>query len=203
MLERGYWTIGRWRGTPIRIHVSTPIGMLVVGRFEFVPGLWLGYLLVVLIHEMGHAALSRQQGLRPTSLEVHALGGQCRYSGVSISSWQRSVIAWGGVLAQALVLAVALPISQFAPLPGSAFFRELLYALVSINLMMIVLNLVPFPPLDGAEAWKIFGLLRERRSRRAARRGADRLEMGEVDEERVRETVRRALREAARDSRKR
>jgi Zn-dependent protease len=183
--------------------------MLVLGRFSFVPGFWLGYLVLILVHEMGHAVLSRQQGLRATSIEVHAFGGQCRYSGVSISAWQRSVIAWGGVLGQAFVLAMALPIASFAPLPQIAFVHELLDALVSINLMLIVFNLIPFAPLDGAEAWKIFRLIRERRGRFAARQARERIEVrsdigiGKVDEERVRETVRRALAEAARDSRNR
>lgn len=199
MLERGYWTVTRWRGTPIRIHWSTPLGMLVLGRFSFVPGLWLGYLVLILVHEMGHAILSRRQGLRATSIEVHALGGQCRYSGTSISMWQRSVIAWGGVLAQALVFVVALPISRFVPFPSSAFVQDLLYALVTINGMMIVLNLLPFAPLDGAEAWKIFRLLRERTK---VRSDID-VDVGEVDEERVREIVRRALAQAANDSRRR
>ncbi len=173
--------------------------MLVLGRFSFVPGLWLGYLVLILVHEMGHAILSRRQGLRATSIEVHALGGQCRYSGTSISMWQRSVIAWGGVLAQALVFVVALPISRFVPFPSSAFVQDLLYALVTINGMMIVLNLLPFAPLDGAEAWKIFRLLRERTK---VRSDID-VDVGEVDEERVREIVRRALAQAANDSRRR
>lgn len=219
MFDVGYLTVARWQGTPIRIHWSTPIGMLLFGRLQFVPGLWLGYLLIVTLHEMGHALLSRRQGLRAISIEIHAFGGQCRYGGASISPWQRSVVAWGGVLAQVLVLAIALPIQLFAPLPPIAFVYELLHALVTINLMIMAFNLLPIPFFDGAEAWKIFGLWRARQGRRVARaardrvevrpsvprrRGRDdeRLELGEVDQERVRETVRRAL-SAARDPKNR
>lgn len=220
MFDVGYLTVARWHGTPIRVHWSTPLGMLVFGRFAFVPGIWLGYLLIVTLHEMGHALLSRRQGLTAMSIEIHAFGGQCRYGGVSISAWQRSVIAWGGVLAQAVLLAIALPLQLFVPLPPIAFVHELLYALVSINLMIMALNLIPFPPLDGAEAWKIIRLWRERRGRRAVRAARDRVEvragpprrpagdpegpfdLGEVDQERVRETVRRALSDAARSSRR-
>jgi len=31
------------------------------------------------------------------------------------------------------------------------------------NFWLMAFNLVPFPPLDGAEAWKIVGQLRQRR----------------------------------------
>lgn len=219
MFETGYLTVVRWKGTPIRVHWTTPLGMLAFGRFAFVPGIWLGYLAIVTLHEMGHAYLSRRQGLRAVSIEIHAFGGQCRYAGVAISAWQRSVVAWGGVLAQAAIFAVALPL-LFVPLPPIAFVHELLYALTSINAMIAALNLIPFPPLDGAEAWKILRLWRERRGRRAARAARDRVEvrahatrerggtgdaegplaLGEVDEAQVRETVRRALADAARSS---
>jgi Zn-dependent protease len=220
MFDVGYLTVARWQGTPIRVHWTTPLGMLAFGRFAFVPGIWLGYLLIVTLHEMGHALLSRRQGLTAMSIEIHAFGGQCRYGGASISAWQRSVIAWGGVLAQAVLLAIALPLQLLAPLPPIAFVHELLYALVSINLMIMALNLIPFPPLDGAEAWKIVRLWRERRGRRAVRAARDRVEvrarmprrpagdpdapldLGDVDQEKVRETVRRALSDAARSSRR-
>lgn len=229
MFDTGYLTVARWRGTPIRVHWSTPIGMLVFGRFALVPGFWLGYLLLVGLHEMGHAYLSHRVGLRAHSIEIHALGGQCRYGGYSVSPWQRAVVAWGGVLAQAILLAIALVAVLVVPVPPSAFSAELLSALTWTNVWLMMLNLMPIPPLDGAEAWKLPRLWRERRGRRAAREARDRIEvrvkaprarsadgarrsapgdegplaLGEVDEEAVRETVRRALADAAKESRRR
>lgn len=214
MFETGYLTVLRWKGTPIRVHWTTPLGMLLFSRFTFAPGIWLGYLLIIGLHEMGHAFLSRRMGLRALSIEIHMLGGQCRYGGTSISPWQRSVIAWGGVLAQALLLAIALPLTLL-PLPQIALVHELLSALVMTNLLIMGLNLLPFPPLDGSEAWKIVSLWRQRRARRAVRGARDRVEvkmparardalpLGDVDEAHVRETVRRALADASRDSARR
>lgn len=213
MFDTGYLTIARWQGTPIRIHWSTPIGMLVFGRFAFVPGFWVGYLLLVGLHEMGHALLARRMGLEARSIEIHALGGQCRFGGASISPWQHSVVAWGGVLAQAILLAIAVAITLFVTLPPVAFAHELLSALVVTNLWLIAINLIPIPPLDGAQAWRILPLWRDRRARRAVRRarervevrarpaGIERADLAGVDEAAVRETVRRALQDAARDTR--
>lgn len=221
MFDSGYLTVARWRGTPIRIHWSTPIGMLVFGRFAFVPGFWLGYLLLVGLHEMGHAYLSRRVGLQAISIEIHALGGQCRYGGYSVSPWQRAVVAWGGVLAQALLLVIAMVAAAVMPIPPSGLAAELLSALLWTNVYLIGLNLIPIAPLDGAEAWKLPRLWRERRGRRAARAARDRVEvrvprggrrrepsdeerlvLGDVDEKAVRETVRRALAEAASEAAK-
>lgn len=213
MFETGYLTIARWKGTPIRIHWSTPIGMLVFGRFAFVPGFWVGYLLLVGLHEAGHALLARRMGLEARSIEIHALGGQCRFGGASISPWQHAVVAWGGVLAQAVLLGIALTVSLSGLLPPIAFAHELMSALVYTNLWLIALNLLPLPPLDGAQAWRLLPLWRERRARRAARDARDRVEvrarpagggrvdLADVDEAAVRETVRRALQDAARDTR--
>ena len=209
MFDTGYVTVARWKGTPIRVHWSTPIGMLVFGRFAFVPGFWLGYLLLVGLHELGHAYLSRRVGLEAHAIEIHALGGQCRYGGYSVSPWQRAVVAWGGVLAQAVLLVLAAMAVLVMPVPSSGFVAELLSALLWTNVYLIGLNLIPIAPLDGAEAWKLPRLWRERRARRAARAARDRVDvrvplaLGEVDEKAVRETVRRALADAAAESRRR
>jgi hypothetical protein len=212
MFETGYVTVARWKGTPIRVHWTTPIGMLMFGGLRFAPGIWLGYLLIVCLHEMGHAWLSRRMGLEAMSIDIHAFGGLCRYGGSSISAWQRSVVAWGGVLAQAIILAIACVAIVVLPAPPIPFAADLLGALTWTNLVLIGLNLLPFPPLDGAEAWRIIGLARDRRKRAAMRNARshvearvparDALEIGEVDEAAVRETVRRALADAARSTKR-
>jgi stage IV sporulation protein FB len=216
MFDVGYLTVARWKGTPIRIHWSTPLGMLLFGRFQLVPGFWLGYLVIVGLHEMGHAHLSRRMGLRATSIEIHALGGQCRYGGASVSPWQRAVVAWGGVLAQAMLLVPAVLVSVLVSAPGD-YGAQFLSALTWTNVWLMALNLMPIAPLDGAEAWRLPRLWRARRGRRGARAARERVEvrvppsrkpeggplaLGEVDEAAVRETVRRALADAARDSKR-
>jgi Zn-dependent protease len=209
MLEAGYVTVARWKGTPIRLHWTTPIGMLVFGGLRFAPGFWLGYLLLIVLHEMGHAWLVRRMGLRADSIDVHAFGGVCRFGGAVVTPWQRAVVAWGGVLAQSLLLVPALAVAFGMPLPPIAFVNDLLDALVRVNLWLIAINLMPFRPCDGADAWQIFRLRRQRRARAAAlaarerievRVPVDHLELGDVDEEAVREMVRRVLAQAAREA---
>jgi stage IV sporulation protein FB len=161
MLQSGYLQIGRWRGVPIRIHLLTPLGALVFTGFRFAPGAWVGFLLLVLLHEMGHALLVMRYRLRVSSIELHAYGGLCRWSGQA-TDWERAVIAWGGVIAQATLGAVTVGLVAVFGYPRDMFARELVEVFTRTNLWLMLINLAPFPPLDGAEAWKIVGELRRR-----------------------------------------
>jgi stage IV sporulation protein FB len=162
----GYLRIGRWKGAPVRAHWTVPLGALVFGRGRFVPGFWIGFVLVVLIHEIGHALVVRRFGHRVVSIDLHALGGECRWAG-DATPIQRASIAWGGVNAQLVALIVAVvALAALGPV-GTTFVDELADALTFTNAYMIALNLIPVSPLDGAEAWKLPGLLRARARARA------------------------------------
>jgi Zn-dependent protease len=170
----GYLTLGKWRGAPVRVHWTLPLAALVFGQGRFVPGFWLGFFLLVLIHELGHALLVRRCRHRVVSIDVHALGGVCCWAGEP-TAIQRAWIAWGGVLAQAVALACAHGALALAGRPESVFAAQMASAFTTTNVWLIAINLIPVPPLDGAEAWKLPGLLaRRRRARRgepAAARG--------------------------------
>jgi Zn-dependent protease len=160
-LESGYLHIGRFRGVPVRVHVLTPLGALFFSGFRFEPGAWLGFVLLVLVHEIGHALLVMRYGLGVSSIDLHAYGGATRWAGQA-SDHQRSVIAWGGVLAQAALFAATVAALGFLGPPRSLFGRELAYVFTTTNLWLMALNLIPFAPLDGAEAWKLAGELGRR-----------------------------------------
>jgi Zn-dependent protease len=161
----GYLTIGRWRGAPVRLHWTLPLIALVFGQGRFVPGFWLGFVLIVLIHELGHAALVRRFHCSVVSIDIHGMGGVCRWSGAP-SPIQRAWIAWGGVLAEVVALAATYLAFALAGRPETAFTIQLAAAFTTTNIWMIAFNLLPMPPLDGAEAWKLPGLLFARRRRR-------------------------------------
>jgi stage IV sporulation protein FB len=161
----GYLTLGRWRGAPVRAHWSLPIGALVFGQGRFVPGFWLGFFLLVLVHELGHAALVKRYGHRVVSIDIHGLGGACRWSG-DATAIDRARIAWGGVLAQAVAYVIAWGALALAGPPESVFAFQLAGAFTTTNLWLIGINLIPVAPLDGAEAWKLPGLLAARRRAR-------------------------------------
>ncbi|HXU05665.1 MAG TPA: hypothetical protein VN903_32135 [Polyangia bacterium] len=167
-MQGGYLTLGRWRGAPVRAHWTLPIGAFVFGQGRFVPGFWLGFFLLVFVHELGHALLVRRYRQRVVSIDIHALGGMCRWSG-DPTAVDRAGIAWGGVLGQAVALAVAYVALAVAGPPESALVAQLADAFITTNIWLIAINLIPVPPLDGAEAWKLFGLLARQRATGRAR----------------------------------
>src|SRR4051812_26371574 len=126
-MTRGAITLARYRGAPIRIHWSVPVVALMAGGLHFAPGAWLGVLLVVLLHEMGHAFWARHFQMDVTEIVIHGLGGHCAYLGTP-SPKQRAIVAWGGVLAQGLVLTIAIPLS--VALPATTEFQSDLYAML-------------------------------------------------------------------------
>jgi stage IV sporulation protein FB len=151
--RNGYLTLGHFGGAPIRIHWSTPVGAFILCGFSFSPGGWLGFLILVLVHELGHAVLARALGCHVVSIDTHAIGGVCAYTG-DVTSRQAAIIAWGGVLAQAAVLVTAPLWSKL--LPSWGFAAQLTSVLTTTNLIMIALNLLPVRPFDGADAWRLF-----------------------------------------------
>src|SRR5688572_5946802 len=104
-MRNGWWTIGKWHGAPIRLHWSVALSALLFSRFQFEPAFWAGFVLLILIHEFGHAVLVRRYKLSVLEIAVHGLGGYCQHAPARTRE-QTAVIAWGGVLAQALALAI-------------------------------------------------------------------------------------------------
>lgn len=220
MFRSGYVQVGSFRGAPIRLHWSVPILCVLVGGTRLAPGAWLAALLVVLGHELGHAALAKRYKQDVLEVMVHALGGHCMYAGQQ-TPWQRSVIASGGVLAQLGMFVMAWLWLTIAPPSQSQFLMDALWVFSGINVTIALFNLIPIAPLDGAEIWKLPGLYLARRRRRRGMRSAQTAlqaavakqetrasspriagstEVIEIDEAAVRETVRRALEEARKSS---
>jgi len=151
-----------------------PLCALIAGRFNFVPGLWLGYLLLVLLHELGHAGVVRYHGHEVESIDVHGLGGLCRWSGLA-TPIERATIAWGGVWTQMVIFAGAHAALAGLGEPTNSFWAQMAVAATSVNLWLMAINLIPLPPLDGAEAWSLFPLLWARRRAKRLRPPISRL----------------------------
>ena len=161
MFKDGYFELGQLsigpKGSgaarvPLRIHWSAPIGALLIGGLS--PVFWFAFFVIIVLHELGHALLVRHYKLSVLSIDLTGFGGMCRWYG-SPTARQRAVIAWGGVAAQALLLVLSLVAVLVFGWPRSGIGRQLTSAFINTNAMLIVLNLLPMPPFDGAEAWKL------------------------------------------------
>lgn len=155
-MESGYFRLGRLGGAPIRIHWSAPIGAFLFCGMGFYPAAWAAFLLLILAHEVGHALLVRAFRLHLVSVDVHGLGGLCQFVG-GTSQLGRSVIAWGGVLGQLVMMVIAAVVVLVLPPIHNPYFQQGINMFFRSNLMLMALNLIPAPGFDGAEAWKLFG----------------------------------------------
>jgi Zn-dependent protease len=155
MFKDGHFRLGQVGGTELRLHWSLPVGAVVFGSLRFEPILWLAFLTVIVVHELGHVALVSALGFELSGVDLTGFGGHCRFRG-NADALDHALIAWGGLVAQGLLLLGTL-------LVGAVFGRATSHAgvlveqaFIAINLWIIGLNLLPFAPLDGARAWRLF-----------------------------------------------
>jgi len=112
------------------------------------------FLSVLFIHETGHLIAAQRKGCEVISIELYPFFGLTRF-GTPWSRLDHCVIAWGGVIAQAVV---AIPILLLVELFGYSRF-EVVNMLIAIlcyySIFVAAFNLLPIPPLDGSVAWGI------------------------------------------------
>ena len=148
MLEGGYLKIATIGGTAVRLHWTLPLGAFAFSRGKVLPFFWLGFFLVVLIHELGHALMVRSLRHRVVAIDITGFGGMCRWRG-NPTPLHRSAIAWGGVAAQGILLAATwVALAQLGRLTA-AWQLQLASVFTTTNLWLIIINLLPIPPLDG------------------------------------------------------
>lgn len=158
----GYFEIGRIRGARVRLHWSLPIAAFVWSGLRVDLVGWVGFVVLVLVHELGHAAMVWRIGDRVTGIQLHAFGGSCSWAGDPTQA-ERALVAWGGVLAQGVVWLIA-SLFFWVFEPKGALLQQIAYLLTTENLELALFNLIPIPPLDGYEAWKLLPTLWRSRS---------------------------------------
>jgi len=131
------------------------------------------YWSVLLLHESGHMIAAQRRGCRVETIELYPIHGRCCFQ-MPWSRFDHCVIAWGGVLAQAVV---ALPLVAYLAVFGYTRF-EAVNAVLAIlgcySLLVVILNLIPAGRLDGTIAWGLVPEWIKRERSRRARRGAKR-----------------------------
>ncbi len=129
----------------------------------------LAYLGMFLIHETGHLVAAEKMHCEVHWIRIYPICGITNFE-TPWSKFDHCVIAWGGVVAQAVVFApIILAVSLF----GYTRFEPINAVLAILGFFSLgtaLFNLIPLKPLDGSIAWAIvpetFKRLRDGRDRR-------------------------------------
>jgi Zn-dependent protease len=150
----------------------------------------LAFFASILLHELGHAFVALRRGIGISDITLWMFGGVARMTRDSDSPGTEFKVAAAGPLVTLLIAiafvaagAVADGTSQvwdsmpFSSPEHSSAFLAVTTWLASINILILIFNLIPAFPLDGgriarAIAWKVTG------DRNRATRGAARLGQG-------------------------
>jgi Zn-dependent protease/CBS domain-containing protein len=146
----------------------------------------------VVLHELGHALTAKRFGIRTRDITLLPIGGVARLERIPSEPLQELLIAVAGPLvnvAIALAIFIALRVAGHAPLDelqalmqttekaaflGKVGWLPYLLELLSLNIFMVVFNLIPAFPMDGGRILRsllAFGTSYLRATQAAARIG--------------------------------
>jgi Zn-dependent protease len=122
--------------------------LISIGAYALIWG-WrfaVGFVVLLLIHEMGHVFAARMQGLPVSApMFIPFLGAMITMKQMPANAWKEAQVALGGPLLGSLGAAVAWGI-------GEAYDSELFIALGFMGFFLNLFNLLPIVPLDGGRA---------------------------------------------------
>jgi Zn-dependent protease len=197
---RARWHLGHWRGIPISLHWTVFIGipwfLWQTRSFVDTAVAFVAFCFLLLVHELGHAAVARWRHVEVDGIQLFFLHGRCTHE-LPDYELDDVFIAWGGVAAQFVVLVAALAadvlLAAFSSI-AHVLASPLLRVFIATNIFIMIFNLIPLAPFDGAKAWRILPILADwcketswarKWRRRSAAREAARAKKLEAESERI------------------
>ena len=162
-----------WRGLFRKIWapIAATVGVLVkfsfvflkfasifiaVGGYALIWG-WrfgIGFVLLILVHEMGHFVEAKRHGLHPgLPVFIPFFGAYVAIRDEHINPWQHALISLAGPFTGGLGAAAVWAV-------GESNGSRLLQALGYIGFLLNLINLAPLGFLDGGQIWRSIGYLR-------------------------------------------
>jgi stage IV sporulation protein FB len=173
--------IGRLFGSEIRMHVTflLLLAWIAISHYQQggTPAAVQGVLFIlalfacVIAHEFGHALAARRYGIRTPDITLLPIGGLARLERMPEKPGQEIVVALAGPAVNVVIAVVLIAILnarfdmealQRLDNPGLDFMARL----ASVNVFLVLFNLIPAFPMDGGRVLR--ALLALRFSRRQA-----------------------------------
>lgn len=160
-------SLGKFSGIPISIHWTFWILIIWVIYSNISQGqggsetIW--YILFVftifaciVLHELGHAIAARQYGISTKSIVLYPIGGVASLEKIPEDPSQELVVAIAGPMVNIII---AILIYIFLSLSNGWMVKmeeinyitadNFLFALFSVNIILVIFNMIPAFPMDG------------------------------------------------------
>src|SRR6267143_6683157 len=156
--------IARVAGIEVRLHLTFLLFLAWVGfsyyRLGGAPAATQGVAFMlalfgcVLLHEFGHALVARGFGIRTPDITLLPIGGVARLQRMPDQPWQELIVAIAGPLVNVVIAAVLIfALGQQAAFEHIEHLQqpgvEMLAKLASVNISLVLFNLIPAFPMDG------------------------------------------------------
>ncbi len=139
-----------------------------VGGYALIWG-WrfaVGFVLLILVHELGHYLEARRQGLNPQlPVFIPFLGAYVALRGQPFDPWRNALVSVAGPVAGGIAALACL-------VYGTATGSDLLLALAYAGFFLNLVNLIPIGILDGGHILRSWRVLARRRRPAEPRRSA-------------------------------
>ncbi len=172
--------IGRIRGIDVKVHWTFFLLLLFFGYLGFqesqsVVGTLVTILLVlalfvcVLLHEFGHSIVAQRLGLEVPDITLLPIGGVARLKSLPEKPWDEVKIAVAGPLVNVVLAPIFFALAfligvDLSTIPSLITAQQstggALFYLGTINVALVVFNMIPAFPLDGGRVLR--GLLATR-----------------------------------------
>jgi stage IV sporulation protein FB len=167
--------IGRLFGSEIRVHVTFFLLLAWIGIAHYQQGgtqaavSGIGFILAlfacVIAHEFGHALAARRYGIRTPDITLLPIGGLARLERMPEKPSQEIVVALAGPAVN-VVIALALILLLNTHFDFAALQRldnpalDFTMRLASVNIFLVLFNLIPAFPMDGGRVLRALLALR-------------------------------------------
>lgn len=158
------WKIGTVFGVAIRIHATFPLLLLWVATMDFAAGsswqhigIALAFVLamfgMVVLHELGHAAVARKFGVQTRDITLLPIGGVARLDRIPGRPMHELWISLAGPAVNAVIAAVLFSALALQRIPAQEEVRiweeGFMARLAWANVALALFNLLPAFPMDG------------------------------------------------------
>ncbi|MCB1025558.1 MAG: site-2 protease family protein [Acidobacteria bacterium] len=133
------------------VSVTIPAALVASGMIRFLLGIVtiLVFFISVLLHELAHSFIARQEGIQVIEVILHPFGGLTKLRHEPTNPSAEFKIAAAGPIASFLIAAAFLGLWAASVSIHTDILTPLFLALFVLNLLLAIFNLFPGYPLDG------------------------------------------------------